>query len=328
MNRSEREAIEGRCLAWREKSEASSFHRNLSGGVTASARGPEEMICSKYDSHAGTTRERMSGSPVQQGIVDSALLFNGDSNVHARTMVLAEQQGHKRVREYEPARKEAALGGMNWVDYDVDIVDNIKKTKRFTSELMANDLATRMSMSISAEIEECVGTGGEVLCELKASPSPLSRLRKIECDYAEEKGYHSQGQETGRYGSQTQGEEVVHACAAAVEFTPKQEGLRRRHEEDDNLGRNSAFITPIKSWRQESNCSRYSRAGTKSFPGAESISPMAKREDSQGASSYPGNVHPTSPSDMKHDGNADLRRTALVRLALRNSGDALHSSPG
>jgi hypothetical protein len=120
----------------------------------------------------------------------------------------------------------------------------------------------------------------------------------------------------------------VHACAAAVEFTPKQEGLKRRHEEDGNFARNSAFITPIKSWHQVSDCSRYSRAGAKSFSGVGSISPMAKREDFQGASSHSGNVHPTSPSDMKHDGNADLRRTALVRLALRNSGDALHSSPG
>eukprot|EP00890_Picochlorum_soloecismus_P001904 jgi/Picsp_1/2714/NSC_00943-R1_---NA--- len=323
MNWLEKESIEGKSMAKNGESGATSFHRNLSRGVTASAsaHGLEPTSCSKNDAYVGNIHEKMSNGSIQQDMVDSALVFNGGSNACARTMVSTEQQGHKRMRDCEFARREGGLGSMNWLDYDVDIVDNMKKTKRFTSELMANDLATRMSMSTSAEIEGCVVVGGEGLCEVKASPSPLSRLKKLEFDGAEENAYRSQDQDAGRVG-----EEVVHACAAAVEFTPRQHGLRRMHEEDNNVGRSSGFITPIKSWHEVSNCSRYSRVGTKSFP-VESISPMAKREDFH-ASSYSGNVHPTSPSDMKHDGNADLRRTALVRLALRNSGDALHSSPG
>jgi len=325
MNQSEVEAIGGdrKGVAKSGNSGAASCRRSLPGGVVASACGHEPMSCSKNGSYAGVRHEKMGDSPIQQGMVDSAPLVSGGLNTCARTTVSAEQQGQKRMREGESSRKEGVL---NWVDYDVDIVDNMKKTKRYTSERMANDLATRMSMSTSAEIEGCMALGGDSLREAKASPSPLSRLKKCECDCGEEKAYHSQDQDAGRHWSQ--GEEVVHACAAAVEFTPKQHGLRRMHEEDNNIVRSSAFITPIKNWHEVSNCSRYSSLNSKTFPGVESISPIAKREDFQGVSLCSGHIQPTSPSDMKHDGNADLRRTALVRLALRNSGDALHSSPG
>lgn len=131
-----------------------------------------------------------------------------------------------------------SLQGMQWFEYDADIVDNVSKTKRFASECISDDVASLMSLNSSHQDGD--------------SPSPLSTFRKKQ-----------------RQDSATD----VRGCVS----------LSQQNRDGDG----DACVTPVKS--------RLHATGTMG----------------------PAGVGPISPSDTTPEDHMDLRRTALVRLALR-----------
>lgn len=135
-----------------------------------------------------------------------------------------------------------SLAGMQWFEYDADIVDNLSKTKRFATECMSDDVASLMSLNSSHQDGD--------------SPSPLSKYRKKQ-----------------RHDDRTVVPEVRVSCT------------QQNHTEYD------ACVTPVKS-----------RLHATITSGAAGVGPI-------------------SPSDTTPEDHVDLRRTALVRLALRHKGE-------
>lgn len=133
-----------------------------------------------------------------------------------------------------------SLQGMQWFEYDADIVDNLSKTKRFATECMSDDVASLMSLNSSHQDGD--------------SPSPLSKYRKKQ-----------------RHDDRTSAPET------RLSLT------QQNHADDD------ACVTPVKSRLHATITSDA--------------------------------VGPISPSDTTPEDHMDLRRTALVRLALRHKGE-------
>ena len=189
------------------------------------------------------------------------------------------------------------LHGHHWFEYDADVVDNLSKTKRFASDCMSDDIVSKMSLSEMPSSPD-LGLGGT------QSPSPLSRRKS---------GRH------GRTMCHAKGSGAMVLNDDDFELTPRttisrvscmidQSGpmpqkqlLDLDEDQDDAL-----FTTPRKSrLQQKTNDSMITRS---------------MRRISQH-----GDALPLSPSDVKVDG-ADLRRTALVRLALKNIGETRDST--
>lgn len=150
------------------------------------------------------------------------------------------------MKQSSNKRKVACGGGgvPDWVLYDADIVDNVAKTRRFTSECISDDLVSRLAMSMSEDGNEAAARPQSCLVP---SPSPQSKHTR-----------------------------PIGPCPAS-------------------------FSTPTKSKREAISNSLLAQSAVpaKLFEAELTVT--------------------TSPSDVLMHGGGELRKTALVRLALRNS---------
>ena len=164
----------------------------------------------------------------------------------------------------------------DWVHYDADIVDNLSKTRRFASECMSDDLVSRMSISGADD------GGGEKTVGATGvraqTPSPLSKYKKWQ---------------TG------DGDEAGAGASAGAGATPSA----------------SAYQTPVKGRGQR---------GTVPMDEAAGATGDSRFRTHRANRAIPAKLFEaelsvtTSPSDVKmgQDGGTELRKTALVRLAL------------
>ena len=167
----------------------------------------------------------------------------------------------------------------DWVHYDADIVDNLSKTRRFASECMSDDLVSRMSISGADD----GGMGGEKTggaTGVRAqTPSPLSKYKVWQ---------RGDGDEAGAGASAGAGAGASAGASA------------------------SAYQTPVKGRGQRGTVSMDEAVGT----GGGS---RLRTRRAIPAKLFEAELSvTTSPSDVKmgQDGGTELRKTALVRLAL------------
>jgi len=185
------------------------------------------------------------------------------------------------------------LHGHHWFEYDADVVDNLSKTKRFSSECMSDDIVSKMSLSEMTSSPE-MGLGGT------QSPSPLSARKSGHGRTASLAKGSSMNDDDLELTTRTT---MSHVSCMIDQSGPMQQ--KQLHELDEDVD-DGLFTTPRKSRLQR---------GTN-----DSMTTRRMRRISQHRDPLT-----MSPSDVKVDG-ADLRRTALVRLALKNIGETRDST--
>lgn len=181
----------------------------------------------------------------------------GLESCDARGMTMTRLMQRKRTRPC-----------LQWLDYDVDIIDNMSRTKRFMSECASDDIVSKMSLSDVPSLDDKDGHGGG--SEGMLSPSPLSRRETI--TQMTHDAYDEHNDLVECMGGVFKDEDYL---------TPRKPlGRTRKGMAQDHLGMPDSRLGSMRS-----------------------------------------------PSDMKIDGT-DLRRTALVRLALRNQGEHREGGSG
>jgi len=107
-------------------------------------------------------QDENSGKKVKKGRMRmtelvSGMSYDASNSEHGKDMVPLDTTMTRLMK------RKRDQNCMQWLDYDVDIVDNMSKTKRFMSESVSDDIVSKMSFS-----EEKQDTA-------MLSPSPLSR---------------------------------------------------------------------------------------------------------------------------------------------------------
>lgn len=217
----------------------------------------------QQEGHGGTARGMVDPSATLPSFTSTKEPDRGSPPTTALAEASASQQYVTQPSQTVPAfdvaasmdrnrssnKRKVANGDVlpDWVHYDADIMDNVVKTRRFASECVSEDLASRMSMSMSEDGNEA--TARQRSC-LGLSPSPQSGRTRL-----------------------------AGPCAAS-------------------------FSTPTKPKRGDASYSAltHSAVPPKLFEAELTVT--------------------TSPSDVLMDGGGELRKTALVRLALRNGRHA------
>lgn len=115
------------------------------------------MMKNTIPAQHGQSKTDIEKDRIQMAEPGSVMSYDTSNSGHGKGMVPVDTtmtRLMKRKRDHNC---------MQWLDYDVDIVDNMSKTKRFMSESVSDDIVSKMSFS-----EEKQDTG-------MLSPSPLSR---------------------------------------------------------------------------------------------------------------------------------------------------------